>query len=122
MSFHADFWVVAGTAAPVIAISSILVLSDQVQLRADLSEVMDATPFREWDSMYRSIFLWFAATTIITAGQAATLVISLLSLLYESNQLPPTVVAVFQGMSLFYLALVCVILVRQKSWYKILKK
>jgi hypothetical protein len=36
MTFHADFWVVAGTAAPVIALSSILVLGDQLQLDIDI--------------------------------------------------------------------------------------
>jgi hypothetical protein len=122
MSFHADFWVVAGTAAPVIALSSILVSGDQLQLAADLAratrnELRDI-PFWRWPGEYRSMYLWYMVTGIVTAGQALILFASLMSLVQESNYVPPTLTALAESASLIILSASILILVKQKDWAK----
>jgi hypothetical protein len=83
---------------------------------------MDATPFREWPRMYRSIAYWYVITFAVTLGQAGALVISLLSLAEESDYISRTLMAAFQGISIFFLTLSTGIMVRHKAWYKRLKK
>jgi|ERR1017187_161490 hypothetical protein len=91
MTFHADFWVVVGTAAPIIALSTILVSGDQLQLDIEVEistgKAPGDIPFRQWSDLQHSSFFWGMVTAIIIPAQAGTFAISLLSLTRESNVL-----------------------------------
>jgi len=123
MSFHADFWVVTGTAAPVIALSSILVLGDQLQLGIDI-EITEGKaprdiPLWEWPSEYYGMFTWYFVTSIIIFLQALVLAVSLQNLAQESNYwLSPTPVIIAEFSSLILLAVSTLRLIQQKDWAK----
>jgi hypothetical protein len=120
MTFHADFWVVAGTAAPIIALSSILVNGDQIQVGIDLEratgKVRADIPFRKWPSEYYPIFFWYIVTVVIDLFQAITLFVSLMSLAQESNFLSPAFVAVAELFSLVFLTASTLRTIQYKDW------
>lgn len=123
MTFHADFWVVTGTAAPVIALSSILVLGDQLQLDIDI-EITEGRapgdiPFREWSELQRSSFFWGSVMGAVILIQALVLAVSLQNLAQESNYwLSPTPVMIAEFFSLLLLAVSTLRLIQQKDWAK----
>ncbi len=122
MSFHADFWVVVGTAAPVIALSTILVSGDQLQLDIEIEistgKAPGDIPFRQWSDLQYSSFFWGMVTGIIILAQAGTFAVSLLSLTRESNVLSPTLVTVAEFFSLGVLAVSTTQLIRLKDLAK----
>jgi hypothetical protein len=121
MSFHADFWVVAGTAAPIIALSAILVDSDQLQLAIDLevaSGMPEDIPMWKWTADRWAIFGWSVITLIITFFQALILAVSLLSLAGQSNYFSPVSVALAESASLVLLGLISLRLVQQRYWVR----
>lgn len=123
MSFHADFWVVVGTAAPVIALSTILVSGDQLQLDIEIEistgKAPGDIPFRQWSDLQHSSFFWGMVTGIIIAAQAGTFAVSLQNLAQESNYwLSPTPVMIAEFFSLLLLAVSTLRLIQQKDWAK----
>jgi len=119
MTYHPDFWVVAGTAAPVIALSSILVNGDQVQLMRELERATGkkakSTPLLKWPREFYAVSALSVVAAVITALQAAALLFSLLSLAQESDSVPPKLVAGVEVGGLFMLAFTTLILVNQKN-------
>ena len=122
MTFHVDFWVVAGTAAPVIALSSILVNGDQIQIGIDLEittgKAPAEIPFWRWPEQYYGMFFWYIITVVITMCQAGTLFASLYSLAKEFNLVSPSLVAEAECLSIILLGLSTVRLIQQKDWAK----
>lgn len=115
MTFHADFWVVAGTAAPVIALSSILVLGDLLKMHQDVGRVMGMEgkgliPVWEWPYSIGTFEYLLALT--VTVLQAAILFFSLMSLAQEHNYAPTAPIAVAESISLMALSLITLGLVR----------
>jgi hypothetical protein len=124
MTFHADFWVVAGTAAPVIALSSILVLGDLLRTQQDIGRIagreMQTLPVWKWP--FYLTLPSFTATYIVTLLQAITLFSSLMSLVQERNYLPTTVIAVAESFSLVVLGFTTLDLIRLKPLVKHLEE
>ncbi len=122
MTFHTDFWVVAGTASPVIALSSILVNGDFFQIDLDLTRVTGKAPgdirFWEWPSEYYAMSFWYLITEAITFLQAATLLFSLMSLALEHNYVSTTLIAATECLSLAVLGLSTLNLLRLKALVK----
>ena len=67
MTFHADFWVVLGTAAPVIALSSILVLGDLLKLVQDFGRVMgmEPGPVPVWEWPFSITTFWYLVAELL---------------------------------------------------------
>lgn len=122
MTFHTDFWVVVGTAAPVIALSTILVSGDQLQVGIDLEittgKAPGDIPLWKWPEEYYAMFFWYLVTTVITFLQAATLFFSLMSLVQEHNYVSTTFVAAAESASIVLLGLSTLRLIQQKDWAK----
>ena len=122
MTFHADFWVVAGTAAPVIALSSILVNGDQAQLLRELERAtgkkLKSTSSLKWPSEFYFVVFSSMLVSVITMLQTAVLSISLASLAQESNYASPSLVIAFEFFSLFLLGVTTLTLVNQKNQAK----
>jgi len=99
MSFHESFWVVAGTAGPVIALAAVISLSeiaraeatvDNLSIRALVVAHQDETDFyyrllnkREW-----SLVALRVAQLLNLCLQAGLLAVSLLSLAFQRNLIP----------------------------------
>lgn len=119
MTFRADFWVVTGTAAPIIALSVILVNGDLLQIDLDLSRVTGKEPgdipVREWPSEYFAMVLWYMVTFVITLFQAATLLLSLMSLAQEHNYVSTKLIGATESLSLVVLGLATLNLIRLKA-------
>ena len=123
MSFHSDFWVAIGTAAPVIALSAILVSGDQLQLDIDIEiatgKAPGDIPFREWNDLQRSSFFWGSVMGAVVLIQALVFAVSLQNLAQDSNYwLSPTPVMIAEFSSLLLLAVSTWRLIQQKDWAK----
>lgn len=125
MTFHADFWVVAGTAAPIIALSTILVSADQLQLAIDFEEASRmprGASIWKWSEDRWAIFGWSIVTLIIIVLQAIILLFSLLSLVQQSNYFDPVRVALAESASLALLGVTSMRLVQQRYLVKHIEK
>lgn len=123
MTFHADFWVVAGTAAPIIVLSSILVTADQLQLDIDIEITTGKAPadipFWQWSDLQHSSFFWGSVMEAVILIQTLVLAVSLQNLAQGSNYwLSPTPVIIAEFSSLLLLAVSTLRLVQQKDWAK----
>jgi hypothetical protein len=116
ISFNADFWVVLGTAAPVIALSAILVNSDMLRLNQDLSRITgkDIVPFWKWP--YYPVALWGLLALAVTFIQALTLFASLMSLVQGRNYAPAEPMAVVETLSIMGLAMCTLQIVRLRGF------
>jgi hypothetical protein len=105
MTFHTDFWVVAGTAASVIALSSILVNGDVYQTYTQLARITGKTsgpvPMFKWP--YSAITFWYFLALAVTYFQAFALYFSFMSLLQEHDYASTQLVAFGEFFSLFIL-------------------
>lgn len=116
MTLHTDTWVVAGTAAPVIALSSMLVLSDQLQIKVDLDTSLGRIPFKKWPSRERGMFFSYFIVSVVTMFQAFVLAGALISLTYQINFVPILIVIIGEVLSLALLVNSTLDMVRQKIW------
>src|SRR5712691_7017394 len=105
MTFHADFWVVAGTTAPVIALSSVLANGDVFKIYMDLTEITGKTtgsvPFWKWP--YNVVGFWYWVAGAVTFLQAFTLFFSLMSLVQGHDYAPTQLIAAGGALSLLIL-------------------
>jgi hypothetical protein len=107
MAYHSDFWVVTGTAAPVIALSSVVLLSDQTSL---LIEVLGSKGLSRLTYLAAcgcaSFAFIFNIGNIIT--QTTILFVSLQTLTTESERVMPYAVtkSMVAGLVLLVMTLV----------------
>jgi hypothetical protein len=122
MTYHPNFWLAAATAAPVIALSSILVNGDQLQLMRELERAMGkrlkGTPFLKWSREARQVLFSYSIVSVVTVLQALALSVCLFSLASEFDLWPPKLVAAFEIFGLFMLISGTLTLVNQKSAIK----
>jgi hypothetical protein len=123
MSFHENFWVVTGTAAPVIALSSILVIRDQFQVAADITEAKvyegyDDVPIWKMPKKFQYIFFWSLAPLILIIGQAVMLYASLMSIVQGSDYFPTKLAAIAMVLSLGILSTCTLASIFAKVWAK----
>jgi hypothetical protein len=102
MSFKADFWVVIGTAAPVIALSCIVLIIDQFTLRQDIAEAK-LCENRYRDQLPNPSFmanLAYIVNASTAAIQAGMLSVALSSLAAEKSEMPVTLAIIAETGSL----------------------
>lgn len=112
MSFHETFWVITGTAAPVIALAAVIGLTDN--LRQVAGSVTDpdmnpATVDRDKARPVLTAYLWQLASVAVLGGlnllsQAVVLLASLLSVSDHRNWMPPGVAISFTVLGILTLA------------------
>lgn len=108
MSYHADFWLTVGAAAPVIALAAVVSKAEA----ADLRDKFFTSPFsrpadiRDVDTiMYKSAkwLNWLVIANLLL--QVAALAIALLSLAVEHDQVPLGVPIVVEPLGVLLLAM-----------------
>jgi hypothetical protein len=107
VTFHEAVWVVAGTAAPVIALAGVVSLGDTArEFRAFSLESMNVPQTRAEVWLYEQRFhqyLWVSGVGLFNLLlQAALLAVSLTSLADQANSVPPllAIVAAVGGLLL----------------------
>ena len=118
MAFHESVWIVAGTAAPVVALAGIISLGDLMEKNDNFGEqakalrIMQAREPTDAQLLQRNmiaarlagystmIYQLFMAQLVNVFLQALLLAASLLCLLNQSNLVPPwlAVIAAFGGL------------------------
>jgi hypothetical protein len=108
MAYHSDFWVVTGTAAPVIALSSVVLLSDQTSLLIEVlgSKGLSRLTYYLAACGCASFAFIFNIGNIIT--QTTILFVSLQTLTTESERVMPYAVtkSMVAGLVLLVMTLV----------------
>lgn len=108
MSYHADFWLTVGAAAPVIALAAVISKAEAADLRNKFftSPFSSPTEIRDVDTMmYKSAkwLNWLVIANLLL--QVAALAIALLSLAVEHDQVPLVVPIVVEPLGLLLLAI-----------------
>jgi hypothetical protein len=118
VAFHESVWIVAGTAAPVVALAGIVSLGDLMEKNERFGEqaqalrIMQARELTDAEISQRNMLIaslagystmlyqLFIAQVVNVLLQALLLAASLLSLLIQSNLVPPwlAVIAAFGGL------------------------
>jgi hypothetical protein len=97
VSFHENFWVTVGAAAPVIALANVVIARD----------ILKITPAGQNGLVEGQWLRWATSPYLVAllnlAGQATALVVALQSLEYGRNVLPPPLIEVIMGLSFFLL-------------------
>jgi hypothetical protein len=99
MSFYESFWVVAGTAAPVIALAAVISLNDTARAQFTVNDAtsdafavarLDATDemYQRLDKRGSSLDVLRIAQLLNLCLQAGLLAVSLLSLTFHRNLIP----------------------------------
>jgi len=84
--YHEQFWVVAGTAAPVIALSLTVIITGLARSKAVNAPV-------SWRTATWPVF-WFAITSADFIAMGYLTFVSLMSLAHGADRMSPTTVAV----------------------------
>lgn len=103
MTYSSDFWTLVGTAAPVIALSSVLLLNDQLNL---LGKILDAKPNEDneaWSYLLHRITLLYSVNCFSLVMQAITFWNAVLSVALGKNEEPLRLIAWMQILGFFAL-------------------
>lgn len=106
MAFHEGFWLVAGTAAPVVALAAVVSIGDA--LREGIASIAEATPLLDAQANSAGRLKGDRLTSTTTRAarrlyalglsnlflQAALLAVSLVSLADDANLVPPWIAIV----------------------------
>jgi hypothetical protein len=123
MTFHENFWVVAGAAAPVIALANLVALNDALFLR----QAMLMAPHEAWTDDVKDFFLasqrrLLLLSLIPSAAnlllQAAVLSIALAGLAEDQNPVPSLLVAVLEGIGIVICAVIAYAIAIQRFKYQ----
>ncbi len=128
MSFHESFWVVAGTAAPVIALAAVISLGDTIrtQIKVD-SATFDALvvasrgdkmakDFQHFNERARGSIVALRMTQLLNLYlQAGLLAVSLLSLAFQRNLIPTWICVAALTAGVLVLAYAGVAVVREQE-------
>lgn len=115
MSFHESFWVVVGTAAPIIALAAVISVNDTARTQFAVSDAsttaLAIARGDETDGMYRlldkrenSLVALRVAQLSNLCLQAVLLAVSLLSLLFARNLIPAWICVVVPAAGVLLLA------------------
>ena len=87
MPFHSDFWVLAGTASPVIALAAVVTMGDRLSLRsaANHKEGGDEQQIKALNLAYRLSRINFSLQSVVLGA-------SFLSLDQEKDFFPPIII------------------------------
>jgi hypothetical protein len=96
--FPSDFWVAAATAAPVIALSSIVVVNDNLKAGISGLTVRRSSPY--WFAMRKRGIRAAVASSASTLIQAFALLVSLESLIDGKNAFDPIFIALAEVLGL----------------------
>jgi len=118
MAFHADFWVVVGTVAPVIALASIVSASDSVAITTKWPKSPDRLKRREKINEKAPIFWPYLLSSLNLSLQSFLLLTSLFSLATTKNFLPPSLVALADCAGLEFLFMVGVASAHMRRRYE----
>jgi hypothetical protein len=105
MTFHADFWVAAATGAPVIALSSTVVISDSYKLVQRARECLEP-PSSDWRRAHRLIMNWYFIASANMGIQIFIMLFSLLSLGQDTNFVPVSIAIIGEVVGLLLVLLV----------------
>lgn len=95
--YHADFWVTAGTAAPVIALALVVASADSISIRASIVE----RPLVHFKDFSKTLMISTVIVTCLTYFvTAAVLTGSLTSLAEEQDYVRPSVVINLLGVGI----------------------
>jgi hypothetical protein len=123
MTFHETFWVVAGAAAPVIALANLVAINDALFLR----QAMLMAPHEGWTDDVKAFFLASQLRLLLMSLvpsaanlllQAVILSIALAGLAEDQNLAPSLLVAVLEGIGIMICAITAYVIAIQRFKYQ----
>lgn len=99
-TYRPDFWVLAGTTAPVISLSCIVLLSDHLKLVKDVADTRKLVPPKISRKLLRRVIYAYAINAFNIAFQALVLYSALRSVALDENDLPPNYVWLGEALGL----------------------
>jgi hypothetical protein len=112
MTFHIDFWVAAAAAAPVIALSATVAVSDNMKLGLRLRTLARRSP-TAWELARKYERRALIVSSINVLAQCGILFVSLEALARDKDPISPTIV-IYGGL-LGLLAIFCTILLNGRA-------
>jgi len=101
---HESFWVVVGTAAPVIALAAIVAFTDIARVAGEVADKFSDWDPKTRDSARRQLILGYLVGLINVVMQAAAVILALLSLAASHDQVPLIVLEITTSLGIILLA------------------